>query len=144
MSMTKDRARKRAIRAQMAETGESYTAASRRLDGSPAGGQPIVQARQLYADLVAELRRAGWPVEVEPRPQYGQYLAFPGPMQLSLGRAERSDLMDDDADPDDELWFDLTWPLELDLIAPSPFLDIASDGYRVEATLDGTHSLLPS
>jgi hypothetical protein len=132
--MTKDRARKRAIRAQMAETGESYMAAGRRLSGSSEGGRAAVLARQLHADLVVALRRAGWPVEVEPRPQHGQYFLFPGPVWLSLGRAGPFDSFDDDADPDDEYRVDLTRPLQLNVSAPYLAVD---DVFRVEATLEG-------
>jgi hypothetical protein len=129
--MTRDRARKRAIRARMAETGESYTAARRRVGG----GWPKVLARRLHADLVAAFRGAGWPVEVEPRPQHGQYYAFPGPVWLSLGRAGPFDPFDDDGDPDDEVRVDLTRPLEVHVTAPH--LAGPDDRFRVEATLEG-------
>jgi hypothetical protein len=134
--MTEDRKGKRANRARMATTGELYTLARRRSASNPQDRQGVVLAQQLHVDLVAALRRAGWPVEAERRPDCGEYYSYPGPAWLAVGRPDQlsSVVGDQDEDPDDESRVDLTRPPQIQVIAPQ--LD-AGDGFRVQASLDG-------
>ncbi len=132
--MTEGRKGKRAIRARMAATGEPYTLARRRLASNPQDGQGVVLAQRLHVDLVAALRRAGWPVEAERRPDCGEYYSYPGPAWLAVGRPDQLSSVVGDEDPDDESRVDLTRPPQVQVIAPQ--LD-AGDGFRVQATLDG-------
>ncbi len=133
--MTKDRRAKGEIRARMAATGEPYTVARRRLAGSPDDRQqPVVLAQRLHTDLVAALRRSGWPVEAERRPDFGEYHSYPGPAWLAVGRSDQFSSLVDDEDPDDELQVDLTHPPQVRVTVPQ--LETA-DGFQVQATLEG-------
>ncbi len=132
--MTEDRKGKRAIRARMAATGEPYTLARRRLASNPQDGQRLILAKRLHVDLVAALRRAGWPVEAERRPDCGEYYSYPGPAWLAVGRPDQLSSVVGDEDPDDESRVDLTRPPQVQVTVPQ--LD-AGDGFRVQTSLDG-------
>jgi hypothetical protein len=108
--MTEGRKGKRAIRARMAATGEPYTLARRRVASNPQDRQRVVLAQRLHVDLVAALRRAGWPVEAERRPDCGEYYSYPGPVWLAVGRPDQLSSVVGDEDPDDESQVDLTRP----------------------------------
>jgi hypothetical protein len=94
----------------------------------------VVLARRLHTDLVAALRRAGWPVEAERRPDFGAYSSYPGPAWLAVGRRDQLRSLVGDEDPDDALSVDLTRPPQIQVTAPQ--LD-AGGGYLVQATLQG-------
>ena len=97
-------------------------------------GQPVILARQLHTDLVAALRRAGWPVEAERRPDFGEYYSYPGPAWLAIGRPDQFTSLVGDEDPDDKLQVDLAHPPQVQVTAPQ--LDVGG-GFRVQATLQG-------
>jgi hypothetical protein len=91
-------------------------------------------ARRLHVDLVAALRRAGWPVEAERRPDCGEYYSYPGPAWLAVGRPDQLSSVVGDQDPDDGSRVDLTCPPQVQVTAP---LLEAGDGFCVQASLEG-------
>src|SRR5512133_2989824 len=96
----------------------------------------MVLARKLHTDLVAALRRAGWPVEAERRPDFGEYYSYPGPAWLAVGRRDQFRPLSEDEDPDDPLWVDLTRPPQIRVTVPQL---ATADGVLVQATLEGDH-----
>jgi hypothetical protein len=94
----------------------------------------MVLAHRLHTDLVAALRRAGWPVEAERRPDFGEYYSYPGPAWLAVGRRDQFRSLAGDEDPDDALSVDLTRPPQIQVTAPQL---ATTDGFLVQATLEG-------
>ncbi|MBG0818404.1 hypothetical protein [Planomonospora sp. ID82291] len=130
--MTRDRARKQAIRRRSRASGEPYAAARRHLQraATPAARE-IVRARDLHTDLAAAFRMDGWPVEMEAAVEFGEYLSYFGPLCVVISRNDQRVSWSGDEDPDDAA-LDLTRPPMVFMAAPSePFARI------VEFTLPG-------
>lgn len=105
VEMTKDRARKMAVRA--AAAGGGHARAARLHAGSTA---------QLHLDLARAFRAAGWPVEVEKNLlERGRRIMFPGPAHLEISRGFSSD---PDFDPDDPDQADQDEPPTISCTAP--------------------------
>lgn len=133
--MTRDHRRKKAVRALAATTGKSYADAATFLTTPPAGS-PAMAAR-LHDQLVTELERAGWPVQVEHNPQDATLRSYAGPATVEVSRAEepaRGRTGDDH--PDDPDVFDLAAPLQVTVCAPM-FAELAPELLDRVTGLDG-------
>ncbi|MBC7299446.1 hypothetical protein [Nocardia salmonicida] len=113
--MTRDYWRKKAVREHAASTGRTYLDAAHTLDNS-AGSVRL--ASDLYEELAAGLRAAGWPVQIEPVPQAMGLHLYAGPATISVERATEPDYVSGDEHPDDPDLFDLTTPLRVLVWAP--------------------------
>lgn len=112
--MTRNRARKQAIRAATGEGGYARTA---RLH---AEGSRAVLAADVQRNAVQAFRQAGWPTESEGFPEGGQWSAYAGPVWSLLSRPSG---MDTDAHPDDADHHDLTITPSFTFIAPPISID---------------------
>ncbi|MFF9496544.1 hypothetical protein [Streptomyces flaveolus] len=107
--MTRNRARKQAIRAAAGEGGYARTA---RLHDE---GSRAVLTADVQRTAVQAFRGAGWPTESEDFPEGGQWSAYVGPVWSLLSRPGGDD---EDAHPDDAEHHDLTAPPAFTFIAP--------------------------
>ena len=85
--MTRDRARKKAIRARMAATGEPYSVAARDLDDTPAARAAVV--REVIARVNATLAAPSARVEYRRDSDFGSPEPVPRPRLGPLGRLAR-------------------------------------------------------
>ncbi|MFE4423732.1 hypothetical protein [Streptomyces sp. NPDC056817] len=108
--MTRNRARKQAIRAAAGEGGYARTA---RLHGE---GSRAILAADVQRNAVQAFRQAGWPTESEDFPEGGQWSAYAGPLWSLLSRPSGTDT---DAHPDDADHHDLTITPGFTFIAPT-------------------------
>ncbi|MGA5437417.1 hypothetical protein ACPCIZ_32750 [Streptomyces cellulosae] len=108
--MTRNRARKQAIRAAAGEGGYARTA---RLHEE---GSRAVLTADVQRNAVQAFRQAGWPTESENFPEGGQWSAYAGPVWSLLSRPSG---MDTDAHPDDAERHDLTITPGFTFIAPA-------------------------
>lgn len=69
-----------------------------------------------FLGLVAEIRRRGWPVEVEQCWLDGEWVCYPGPARVGIGHSPRLDL--DDENPLAKLGIEEPGPLRIHLSAP--------------------------
>lgn len=114
--MTRDRRRKKAVRAHAAATGRRYADAATHL--SLAHSATPRKAEDLRTALSAEFRARGWPTD-QPH-EFSDYLILDaGPVELCIRRAmesRRDDLPV--SHPDNPSCYDLDSPLLLDATAP--------------------------
>jgi hypothetical protein len=87
--VTRDRARKKAIRARMAASGEPYSVAARKLDATPPGGDTAVREviARVNATLTAPSARFEYRRETDIAPQQRQRQPRPGPAGRLARRA---------------------------------------------------------
>ena len=85
--MTRDRARKKAVRARMAATGEPYSVAARELDDTPAASAAVV--REVIARVNATLAAPSAWVENRRDSDFGSPEPVPRSRPSPLGRLAR-------------------------------------------------------
>jgi hypothetical protein len=91
--VTRDRARKKAIRARMAATGEPYSVAARELDDTPPANDTVVRevVARVNATLAAPSARIEYRADMDFGPREGQTRPRPGPVgrlaRLAAGAA---------------------------------------------------------
>lgn len=90
--MTRDRARKKAIRARMAASGEAYSVAARKLDATPPPGDTAVRAviARATATLTAPSARFEYRRETEAPVRERREPSRPGPAGRLVRRAARA------------------------------------------------------
>lgn len=92
-AVTANRKQKKSTRDRAAAQGVPYLVARR--DDSGRGGVP--SARGLRDQVAELLGERGWPVTVEPNPQFGDWVLYSGPMRLAV--------TDPGLDPSDDFLF---------------------------------------
>ncbi|MFJ6686296.1 hypothetical protein [Streptomyces werraensis] len=107
--MTRDRARKQAIRS--AAGGDGYARTAR----MHAEGSRAVLTADVQRNVVQAFRQAGWPTENDGFPEGGQWSACAGPVWSLLSRPGGTNW---DAHPDDAERHDLTITPEFTFTAP--------------------------
>ncbi len=107
--MTRNRARKQAVRAAAGEGGYARTARMH------AEGSRAIHTADVQRTAVQAFHQAGWPTESDGFPEGGQWSAYAGPVWSLLSRPGTGDT---EAHPDDADHHDLTITPAFTFIAP--------------------------